>query len=112
MVSLSRAKRDRASEVGPGPWRRVAYSFIISTKMMKVHHRVHRPARGLRHREYLLAKVVWLAAVAISLQVSGQVRTPEGDRECPPFHRPLGHGSLLTRPTETPVEAFPCATFL
>jgi hypothetical protein len=80
---------------GPGLWRRVACTFIISTKMMKVHHRVHRPARGLRHREYLLAKVVWLAAVAISLQVSGQVRTPESDRERPPFHGPSGTAHSL-----------------
>ena len=51
---------------------------------------MHRPARGLPRRECLLAKVAWLAAVAISFQVSGQVRTPESDRECPPFHRPIG----------------------
>jgi hypothetical protein len=57
---------------------------------MGVCHRVHRPARGLPRRECLLAKVAWLAAVAISFQVSGQVRTPESDRECPPFHRPIG----------------------
>jgi hypothetical protein len=34
--------------------------------MMKVHHTAHRPARLLRRHEYLLAKVAWLAAAAIS----------------------------------------------